>query len=211
MKIFIKIFKSESFYDDLFTLVRGLFTGFIFLKSAKVFYKNQGKLKIRDRLQFGFLTNRIGLNPSARGVLRIYNDGELIIDGSVRIARDCKIYVAGILTIGNGTYINPNTLVFVRSKIDIGENCAISWNCEIIDDDFHTIIEDGKEDKRLAAKPIIIGDHVWIGAGVRILKGVIIGDNAIIAAGAVVTKNVKANTLVGGNPAKVLKPMVVWD
>jgi maltose O-acetyltransferase len=53
--------------------------------------------------------------------------------------------------------------------------------------------------------PITIGDNVWIGGGAIICPGVSIGDNAVIAAGSVVTKDVKSNVLVGGNPAKFIK------
>ena len=58
--------------------------------------------------------------------------------------------------------------------------------------------------------PIVIGNHVWIGARAIILKGVIIGDGAIIAAGAVVTHDVPAYTLAGGVPAKVIREGVEW-
>lgn len=51
----------------------------------------------------------------------------------------------------------------------------------------------------------MIGNNVWIGAGVSIMPGVNVGDNAVIAGGAVVTKDVSANTVVGGNPAKVIR------
>jgi acetyltransferase-like isoleucine patch superfamily enzyme len=59
-------------------------------------------------------------------------------------------------------------------------------------------------------QPIIIGNHVWVGMNATILKGVTIGDGAIIAAGSIVTKDVKANTLVGGVPARILKENVEW-
>ncbi|WP_274617023.1 DapH/DapD/GlmU-related protein [Vibrio furnissii] len=57
----------------------------------------------------------------------------------------------------------------------------------------------------MVAAPITIGDNVWIGANATVLPGVFIGNGAVIAAGAVVTKNVAANTVVGGVPAKTLK------
>lgn len=59
--------------------------------------------------------------------------------------------------------------------------------------------------RSLVAKPILIKRKAWVGAGATILPGVTIGENAVIAAGAVVSKDVAANTVVGGVPAKVIK------
>ena len=59
--------------------------------------------------------------------------------------------------------------------------------------------------------PIHIGNHVWVGVRAIILKGVTIGDGAIIAAGSVVTRDVPANTLVGGVPAKIIKDNISWE
>jgi hypothetical protein len=94
-----KILKSESFIDDVFSLFLSLFRfkyGFTFVKSMKVYYRKQGTLVINDgRLFFGFLSNRVSLSPNNRGVLRIYKNGLVRINGSVRIARDVKLYSAG--------------------------------------------------------------------------------------------------------------------
>jgi len=210
MKILKKIAKSEDMVDDLYSLIISLFrinNSLTFIKSRKVVYKNEGVIKInKGKLFFGFLTNRIGLNPNNKGVLRIYKKGRLEVDGFVRIARDCKIYVAGKLSIGNATYINPNTLIFARTNVKIGSGCAISWNCQILDDDFHKITSNENQ-----ARPITIGNRVWIGCNSIILKGVTIGNNSIIAAGSLITKDVEANTLVGGNPARVIKENVNWE
>ena len=74
------------------------------------------------------------------------------------------------------------------------------------DSDDHTINGSSKP----MTQSIVIGDHVWIGMNVTILKGVRVGNGAIIAAGAVVTKDVPENALVGGVPAKVIKTGVSW-
>ena len=66
-------------------------------------------------------------------------------------------------------------------------------------------IPDPAQRAGMTAKPIHIGKRVWLGANVTVLQGVTIGDNAIVAAGAVVTKDVPANAIVGGVPAKVIK------
>ena len=60
------------------------------------------------------------------------------------------------------------------------------------------------------AKPVIIGDNVWIGYRAMILKGVTIGDNSVVAANSVVTKDVPSNSIVAGNPAKIIRTGINW-
>lgn len=209
LNLFRKIYQSENSLDDLFAISRSilLFSSKSYF-SRKVLIKNEGKLIVNGKFYFGLFTNRVGLNPNNNGVLRIYKTGVLKTTGIVRISRDCKIYVVGNLEIGDGTYINPNSLIFCRTKITIGSNCAISWNCEIIDDDMHTLIIDNNS--IVTSKEIRIGNKVWVGSNVRILKGVNIGNNSVIAAGSVVTNDVPENTLVAGIPAKILKNKITW-
>lgn len=107
--------------------------------------------------------------------------------------------------IGNNTFINKHSKIFCKDMVHIGNRCAISWNVTIMDNDFHYI---GASDN---SKPIHIGDDVWIGCHSLILKGVNIGDGAVVAAGSIVTKDVPAYSLVGGNPAKVIKTNVQWS
>ena len=114
----------------------------------------------------------------------------------------------GRLVLGYNSYMNAS-LIQCASSITIGDNCAIASDVLIQDTDFHPMLdEDGNE--KTYTKPISIGNHVWICAKATILKGVTIGDGAIVAAGAVVTKDVPPYTLVGGNPARVIKENVKW-
>lgn len=105
-----------------------------------------------------------------------------------------------------GGFINENVQITCGDKIIIGKDCTIGRDVVIRSFDGHTICEDGYK----ISEPIIIGNHVWIGQGATVLKGVTIGDGAIIAAGALVTKDIPANSIVGGVPAKVIKENVRW-
>lgn len=114
--------------------------------------------------------------------------------------------------------IGPNSQIIAVNKVVIGKDTAIANNVIIIDNNTHPLNpidrrimrhsshgSDLRMERHSANAPIIIGENVWIGSNVRICKGVNIGDNAIVAANSVVTKDVPANAIVAGNPAKVVK------
>jgi acetyltransferase-like isoleucine patch superfamily enzyme len=141
----------------------------------------------------------------------IKQNGEIHFGKYVQLYPSVKLSVCGtedkkaVLRIGNNVAIGDRTEIHVGSECAIGANTLISWDCCIIDRDYHKL--DGEEN----ISPIIIGENVWIGCRALILKGVTIGDGAVVAAGAVVTKDVPANCVVAGNPAKIIKENVVWQ
>jgi len=112
------------------------------------------------------------------------------------------------LTVGSGTFINPNSRIFCAEGISIGRDCALSWDVEILDFDAHEIGSNGEF--RPQSAPVRIGDHVWVGTRAIILKGVEIGDGAIVGAGSVVTRSVPPRAVVAGNPARVVREDVDW-
>jgi len=89
------------------------------------------------------------------------------------------------------------------AEVKIGDNCMIGPNVGIYTAG-HSI-EPKDRNKSGYAIPIVIGNDVWIGGSCTILAGVTIGDNSIVAAGSVVTKSIPENTVVAGNPARVIK------
>ena len=107
------------------------------------------------------------------------------------------------LKIGDRCFFNHNCSITVVDNVTIGDHCMFANNLVIIDHDHK--VEDGRVTGNLISKPIEIGNNVWCGADVVILKGVKIGDGAIVAAGAVVTKDIPAHSVVAGVPAKCIK------
>lgn len=105
--------------------------------------------------------------------------------------------------VGNSFYAGYNCTILDMAEVKIGDNCLIGPNVGLYTAG-HSIEPEGRNQGGYAI-PITIGNDVWIGGSSVVLAGVTIGDNSIVAAGSVVTKDVPANVIVAGNPAKVLK------
>jgi maltose O-acetyltransferase len=108
------------------------------------------------------------------------------------------------ITVGARTFINYNLPALDVAPIIIGEDCQIGPNVQLLTPT-HPVEPQPRRDRLEAAKPITIGDNVWLGGGAIVLPGVTIGDNSVIGAGAVVTRDVPANSVAVGNPARVVR------
>ena len=124
------------------------------------------------------------------------------IDGSFGLFPPFSADYGQNITVGKNVFINSGWCFQDQGGIEIGDNVLIGQQVVIA-----TLNHDLIPDKRanMLPSPVKIGNGVWIGAHATVLSGVTIGDGAVIAAGAVVTKDVPANTVVGGVPAKILK------
>lgn len=109
------------------------------------------------------------------------------------------------LSIGQGTYINRHCFLDVIESVAIGRRVAIGPGCYITDHDHGSDPMRPPLAQDMLAKPTQIGDDVWIGANVVVLKGVTIGQRTIIGAGSVVTKDLPADVVAVGVPAKVIR------
>ena len=123
----------------------------------------------------------------------------------IGINRPCILSVlteSATLKIGEGCGFS-GTVIGCFTEITLGKNVRCGANTLITDSDWHL------DDTRSAIpKPIIIGDNVWLGVNVTVMKGVTIGNNSIIGAGSVVTKSIPDNVIAAGNPCKVIKEII---
>ena len=116
-------------------------------------------------------------------------------------------YTAGgkEIRIGRNVFVNQNCTFYDLGGLDIADDVMIGPNVSIITASHP--LEPSQRRTISIGKPIVIERNVWIATGATIIGGVTIGENSVVAAGSVVTKNVPPNTLVGGNPARVIRAL----
>lgn len=122
------------------------------------------------------------------------------LDPSTRIVPPIRVLLANFMKIGKRVIINFGLTAMSRGGITIDDDVMIAPNVQLLSNN-----HDLTDRYVLLCSPIHIKRNAWIGAGAIITPGVTIGENAVVAAGAVVTKDVEDNTVVGGNPAKLIK------
>lgn len=108
------------------------------------------------------------------------------------------------IEVGENFYANHNLVILDCAKVKFGDNVFIGPNCGIYTACHPTNSEDRIKGIEFA-KPVTIGNNVWIGGNTCILPGVTIGDNTVIGAGSVVTKDIPSNVIAVGNPCKPIK------
>lgn len=166
------------------------------LKGVPLIYNSKGaKLTIGDNctIKSSFLSNLVGLYSR-----------------TIIVTRSAEAYIH----IGNNVGISGAT-IYARAGVVIGDNTAIGGNVKILDNDFHPIqfeernrlLEDpqGGNSELIPAKPIRIGKNCFVGCNAIILKGTVLGDGCVVGAGAVVAGEFEPNSVIVGNPARVIR------
>ncbi len=176
------------------------------LKKIKASITQLGEgLEIRQGTNIGLL------NGSTKDDVVLHNNVTLM---------SCSLYTShhGKIELGDNTKLGIGTQLLCVDGISIGDYTAIANNVRIVDHNTHPINPEFRYYMRTTPhgsdarswihadhKPVRIGKNCWIGENSRIQKGVTIGDNSIVAACSVVTKDVPANCIAAGNPAKIVK------
>ena len=169
---------------------------------------------------------QVDLRAPKEGSIYLETGKHCVLDGSYIFEKE-----TGMITIGDRVHIGGSELISVN-EIKIDDDVTIAWGCLIYDHNSHSVNwEERRNDTEQEYKdimnglspihnknwnvvksaPIHICSKAWIGARAIILKGVTIGEGAVVAAGSVVTKDVEPWTIVGGNPAQLIKRLQEKD
>ncbi len=196
-----------------------------------------GSIKVRKLLTGHSMgNNTIGFIHRLRNKIRIAKGNAITVGTGVRMV-GCRIRVKGagnrlslgdnvrlrnlfielsgsgcLIEIGKNTHIGHAGYIVAGEKntrIILGESCALAGNIKIRATDGHDVLKEGKRIN--FAKDILIGNRVWFGDGVTVLKGVTIGSDCVVGIGSVVTKSVPDNSIAAGNPATIVKKDISWQ
>lgn len=184
-------------YNRLWFSLLGVRFGRRMTVCHQVYIQGKGTIEIGDDFTFYSGGN---LNPICRNLKGSfyvpYSDSRIVIGDRVGISSSC-LWAKERITIGNDVHIGGDCLLMDNDAHPHDyRQCRLSFCQEVREDDYSKLIP---------SAPIEIGDDVWIGARCIILKGVHIGARSIIAAGSVVTKDIPADCIAAGGPAKVIK------
>ena len=198
-------------------------------RMLKAWEKNSYLKKVKDSLQLSsnsYYGNNFQVEFRNRKKGRTYLavGDQSIIDGTFIFERE-----SGYVSIGERVHIGSSTFISI-SEIRIGNDVTIAWDCVFYDHNSHPVLWDERKQDTIIelqdlrqygdmirnknwdhviSRPIVIKDKAWIGFGATILKGVTIGEGAVVAAKSVVVKDIEPYTVVGGNPAQVIKRLDV--
>lgn len=200
-------------FSNVFTRARMAFRGIMLKprlnKTGKLLFVGKHvKIRYGKKLFIGSnstIHDNCYINALCRGGVKI---GDLFVLG-----RNSTIECTGVISelgeslrIGDNVGISSGAFISVRGKVEIGSDTIIGPNVTIIaENHVYSDVDTPIRLQGVSRKGIRIGSNCWLGTGVTVLDGVTIGDGAIIAAGAVVTKNIGANEIVGGIPAKMIR------
>jgi acetyltransferase-like isoleucine patch superfamily enzyme len=148
----------------------------------------------------------------------VQGKGDIVLGDNVKLDGRSNIFFAArfserpVLHVGDNTVFGHQCAFVVGKEIRIGRHCRFASSISVFDTSGHpsdpVARMNGEPPDINDVRPVIIGDNVWVGTGSIIFPGVVIGDNSIVSARSVVMSSVPANTVVAGNPARMVRSLV---
>lgn len=190
---------------------------FPFFVSRNVFLlETNGTIKIDAPIKTGMIQigyGYIGIFDMKRSRSIWQVSGEVTFKGKAHLGHGTKISVNedAHLEFGNNFRVTAESEIITQKNIQFGDNVLVSWNCLIMDTDFHKIY-DQTGALINPPEPIIVGHKVWIGCRNVILKGSKISDGSIIGANSFLSKDISDKSgLFAGNPVRFIKGDISWE
>ncbi|MFD3658206.1 sugar O-acetyltransferase [Streptomyces sp. 24-1644] len=189
---------TDYFADDPRTNLERMLAGDLYIADdPEIARLQQRAMSLAARYQAVYVEDTVAARPLLAELLASVGE-------SVEVRPPLHVDYGSNITIGARTFVNYNLTALDVAQITIGEDCQIGPNVQLLTPT-HPVEPEPRRDKLEAALPITIGDNVWLGGGAIVCPGVTIGDNSVIGAGAVVTKDVPANVVAVGNPARPVR------
>ncbi|MFG3165947.1 sugar O-acetyltransferase [Streptomyces sp. NPDC048200] len=190
----------DYFADDPRSNLERMLAGDLYIADDPEIAKRQQRaMRLAARYQTAYLEDAVGSRPILAELL-----------GSVGEEVDLRppLYVdyGSNITIGARTFVNYHLTALDVAPIIIGDDCQLGPNVQLLTPT-HPLEPQPRRDKLEAARPITIGNNVWLGGGAIVCPGVTIGDNSVIGAGAVVTRDIPADVVAVGNPARPVREL----
>lgn len=176
-----------------------------FLRGVKVYFsKNSGTLLIGRRARLKHC--KIWIFPDCQVVI---GGGKTVVKSSEFCTQDNN----SIIKIGEDFTMEGGHIAATEGhSIRIGRDCMFSGDIEIRNGDSHTMIDEVSKRRINHAKDVVIGNHVWLCAHSRVLKGSVVPDYSIVGNSTIVTGTFETtNTIIAGNPARIVRKDINWD
>lgn len=175
-------------------------------------YNDLSEVLINDRKKAVLLTNEYNSSyGKSKAVREVILDRLLKKHGkNIFFEPNFRCEYGYRITIGDNFYANFDCIILDSASVTIGDNVLFGPRVSLYCTN-HVADPSERANGACYAKPITIGNNVWIGGGVNILQGVTIGDNSIIGAGSVVNKDIPANVIAAGVPCKVIREITKED
>ncbi|MET7293593.1 sugar O-acetyltransferase [Streptomyces griseoloalbus] len=191
---------DEYFVNDPRTNLERMLAGDLYIADdPEIARRQQRAMRLAARYQAAYPENPVEARPILAELLGSVGE-------DVEVRPPLHVDYGSNITIGARTFVNYNLTALDVARITIGEDCQIGPNVQLLTPT-HPVEPGPRRDKLEAALPITIGDNVWLGGGAIICPGVTIGDNSVIGAGAVVTKDIPADVVAVGNPARPVRTL----
>ncbi|MFG3722311.1 sugar O-acetyltransferase [Streptomyces massasporeus] len=188
----------DHFADDPRTNLERMLAGDLYIADdPEIARRQQRAMRLAARYLAAYTEDAEAARPMLRELLGAVGEG-------VDLRPPVYVDYGSNISIGARTFVNYNLTALDVARITIGEDCQIGPNVQLLTPT-HPVEPEPRRDKLEAARPIVIGDNVWLGGGVIVCPGVTIGDNAVVGAGAVVTRDVPADVVAVGNPARPVR------